>query len=63
MATRKLYKSSTDKKLCGVCGGIANYMDLDPTIMRIIWLFLCLVGGGGVILYLICALIMPNEEQ
>lgn len=63
MTTKKLYKSATDKKLCGVCGGIAQYMDLDPTILRIIWLAMCLFAGGGLILYLICALIMPNEEM
>lgn len=59
---KRLQKSTTDKKICGVCGGIANYMDLDPTILRILWLLLCLFAGGGIILYLICALIMPNEE-
>ena len=61
MAEKKLCKSSTDKKLCGVCGGLANYLDLDPTIMRIIWVVLFICAGTGLLLYLLCALVMPND--
>lgn len=57
---RKLQKSS-DKKICGVCGGIAKYLECDPTIVRIITAILALCGGGGVLIYLLMALIMPNE--
>ena len=58
---KKLTRSKTDKKLFGVCGGFAKYLDADPTILRIIWLVLVLLGGGGILLYLICALLMPEE--
>ena len=58
---KKLTRSKTDKKLFGVCGGFAKYLDVDPTILRIIWLVLVLLGGGGILLYLICALLMPEE--
>ena len=58
---KKLTRSKTDKKLFGVCGGFAKYLDVDPTILRVIWLFLVLFGGGGILLYLICALLMPEE--
>lgn len=50
---KRLYKSSTDKKVCGVCGGIANYFDVDPTVIRLIWVIFTLVGGSGLIAYII----------
>lgn len=58
---KRLYKSSTDKKVCGVCGGIANYFDVDPTVIRLIWVIFTLVGGSGLIAYIITAIIMPDE--
>ena len=54
---KRLYKSSTDKKVCGVCGGIANYFDVDPTVIRLIWVIFTLVGGSGLIAYIIAAII------
>ena len=59
---KRLYKSSTDKKVCGVCGGIANYFDVDPTVIRLIWVIFTLVGGSGLIAYIIAAIIMPDER-
>ena len=58
---KRLYKSSTDKKVCGVCGGIANYFDVDPTVIRQIWVIFTLAGGSGLIAYIIAAIIMPDE--
>ena len=58
---KRLYKSSTDKKVCGVCGGIANYFDVDPTVIRLIWVIFTLVGGSGLIAYIIAAIIMPMK--
>lgn len=58
---KRLYKSSTDKKVCGVCGGIANYFDVDPTVIRLIWVIFTFVGGSGLIAYIIAAIIMPDE--
>ena len=58
---KRLYKSSTDKKVCGVCGGIANYFDVDPTVISLIWVIFTLVGGSGLIAYIIAAIIMPDE--
>ena len=57
---KRLYKSQTDKKLCGVCGGLAEYLDIDPTIIRLIWAVLVLVVGTGVLAYIIAALVMPE---
>ena len=58
---KRLYKSDKDKKVCGVCGGIANYFDVDPTVIRLIWVIFTLVGGSGLIAYIIAAIIMPDE--
>ena len=58
---KRLYKSSTDKKVCGVCGGIANYFDVDPTVIRLIWVIFTLAGSSGLIAYIIAAIIMPDE--
>lgn len=57
---KKLYKSSTDKKLCGVCGGIAEYFNIDPTLIRLAWAMLVLCFGTGVLVYIIAALVMPS---
>ena len=57
---RKLYKSSTDKIIDGVCGGFAEYFGLDSTLIRIAWAALTLFScGTGIILYIICLIIMP----
>lgn len=60
---KKLYKSRTDKKICGVCGGLAEYLDMDPTIVRLIVAGLALFAGGGVIAYLIAAMIIPYQPD
>lgn len=51
---------STNKKLAGVCGGVADYLNLDATLVRIIWLILVLCFGVGVIAYIICWILMPR---
>ena len=60
---RKLYRSNTNRKLCGVCGGLAEHFDIDPTIIRLIFIFLTLFGGGGLLIYLICALVIPKSPM
>ena len=59
---KKLYKSQTNKKLCGVCGGVAEYFDIDPTLVRLAWVAFTLLGGSGIIAYIIAAIVIPNEE-
>ena len=59
--SKKLYKSNTDKKLCGVCGGIAAYFNIDSTIVRLIFVVLTIGAFSGVLLYILFALIMPDE--
>ncbi len=64
MNGKKLYKSRQDRKLCGVCGGIGEYFDIDPTFIRILWVMFTLMGGTGIIAYIICALVMStNPDQ
>lgn len=58
---KRLYKSNTDKKLDGVCAGIANYFNIDPTLIRLAWVIFTLAGGCGLIAYIIAAIIMPRE--
>lgn len=62
MADKKLFRSAANKKLCGVCGGLAEYLGMDATVMRILWVLFALLGGCGILAYLICALIMPVKE-
>ena len=57
---KKLYRSTTDKKIAGVCGGLAKYLNIDPTVIRVIWALIAL-GGAGILAYIICALIIPEE--
>ena len=57
----RLHKSSTDKKLAGVCGGIAEYLKVDPSIVRLVTIVLMFGWGSGVLAYLICALVLPEE--
>lgn len=60
---KKLYRSRTDKKVCGVCGGLAKYLNMDVTIMRLIAVLLTLAGCSGVLIYIICALVIPEEPE
>lgn len=57
---KKLYKSDVDRKLCGVCGGIAEYLGIDSTIVRLIWVVLVVFFGTGILAYIITALVIPD---
>lgn len=58
---RKLFKSNTNRMLCGICGGIGEYFRIDPTLVRILWVVFCMCGGSGVIAYIIAAIIIPEQ--
>ncbi len=60
---KRLYKSSTDKKIDGVCAGIAEYLNLDPTVIRLLWVLATLFAGVGVLAYIVAALVMPRNPQ
>lgn len=61
MENKKLHKSATDKKICGVCGGIAEYLGCDPTIIRLVWALAIVFAGTGLLAYFIAALVMPED--
>lgn len=63
MNKKRLYKSTRNKKICGVCGGLAEYLGMDPTVVRLIVALISLAWGSGIILYIIMALIMPDDTE
>lgn len=63
MNQKRLYKSSRNKKICGVCGGIAEYLNIDPTIIRLITAIIGLAWGSGILLYIIMAFVMPYDNE
>lgn len=61
---KKLYRSKENKMISGVCGGVAEYFGVDVTLVRILWVIFGLLGGPGVIAYILAAIIIPeNPEQ
>ena len=63
MNNKKLYRSMADKKLCGVCGGLGEYFEVDPTLIRLLWVIFTFMGGAGLLAYIICAIIVPQQNQ
>jgi phage shock protein PspC (stress-responsive transcriptional regulator) len=60
---KKLYLSDKDKKIAGVCGGIAEYFGIDSTIVRLIWVLLFFAYGSGLLAYIVCALVIPHRPK
>ncbi|MBO4481582.1 MAG: PspC domain-containing protein [Bacteroidales bacterium] len=60
---KKLYRSMTDKKIAGVCGGLGEYFNIDPVILRIAFIVALLMAGGGGLLYLIMWLVVPEKRD
>ena len=58
---KRLYKSRNDKMLGGVCGGIAEYFDMDPTLVRLGWVLFCALGGSGILAYIVAAIVIPEQ--
>lgn len=59
--TRKLYRSKKDRKLSGVCGGLGEYIGVDPNVVRVLFIVLAVLGGAGLIIYLAMWIIVPQE--
>jgi phage shock protein C len=59
---RKLYRSKANRKLAGVCGGLAQYLNVDATVIRVLFVLLAVLGGSGLVLYLAMWIIVPNES-
>ena len=58
---KRLYKSNENKMVCGVCGGIAEHFDIDPTLVRLGWVLFCALGGSGILAYIIAAIVIPGR--
>ena len=59
--TRKLYRSRTNRQVAGVCGGLAQYFNIDATLIRVLFILLAVLGGSGLVLYLAMWIIVPKE--
>ena len=62
MNNKRLYKSSVNYMLCGVCGGIAEYFNIDPTLVRLAFVLIAMGAGSGILAYIIAAIIIPDED-
>ena len=60
---KKLYRNTDSKIIAGVCSGIAEYDGVDPTVVRILWILFCAIGGSGILAYIIAAIIMPERPN
>ena len=58
---KKLYRSLDDRKIAGICGGLGEYFDIDPTIIRLLWVSMVLAVGTGVLAYILAWIIVPQE--
>lgn len=61
MEPKRLSKSSTNRMICGVCAGIGNYLNIDATVVRLLWIIFSMAGGFGILAYIIAAIVMPEE--
>lgn len=59
---KKLYRTVNDRKIAGVCGGLAKYLNVDPTVVRVLWAIVSLFFFVGIVAYIVCALIVPAED-
>jgi len=60
---KRIYRSRKNRIIAGVCGGIAEYLNIDPTIIRLLWVLFSLLHGVGIILYIVAAIIIPEEPR
>ena len=60
---RRLYRSRGDRKIAGVCGGLAAYLGIDPVVPRLIWVVFALAAGTGLLAYIICWLVIPQQPE
>ena len=60
---RKLYRSRKNRMLCGVCGGLGEYLGVDPTIVRILWILFSLAYGAGILAYILACIVIPEKSR
>ncbi len=59
---KKLYRNKDEGKLLGICAGLADYFDLDVTLVRALWIIVTLLGGAGILIYIVLALLLPVKD-
>lgn len=62
MGEKRLYRSNTNKVLLGICGGIGEYLNVDPVVVRLLWVIFCCMGGSGIVAYIVAAIIIPYQQ-
>ena len=60
---KRLYKSNENKMVDGICGGIAEYFGIAPTLVRLAWVLFCAMGGSGFVAYIVAAIIIPRAPE
>ena len=60
---KSLHKSRDNKMIAGICGGIGEYFNIDPTLIRLGWVLFCAMGGSGIVAYIIAAIIIPEYRE
>ncbi|HET9303514.1 MAG TPA: PspC domain-containing protein [Propionibacteriaceae bacterium] len=61
--SRKVYRSRNRRMVAGVCGGLADYFDIDPTVIRLLFLILAVFGGSGLVVYLVMWIVVPDASK
>jgi len=62
MEPKRIFKSIKNRMICGVCGGVAEYFNIDPSLVRLGWILVtCFTGGAGLVAYIITAIVLPEE--
>lgn len=62
MEEKRLYRSDKNKVLLGICGGIGEYLNVDPVVIRLLWVIFCCMGGSGILAYIVAAIIVPYQQ-
>lgn len=60
---KKLYRSEKNRKIGGVCGGLGEYLNIDPTLVRLLWVLFSCTAGAGLLAYIVCLLVIPNAPD
>lgn len=62
MVEKRLYRSERDRIIAGVCGGLAEYLDIDPTVIRFLWVVITVFAGSGILIYILACFLIPSEN-
>ena len=63
MEQKRLYRSRQNRMICGVCGGVAEYFNVDPTLIRLVLVLFAILGGSGLLVYIIAAIVIPDQPN